>query len=303
MYLTLVTASRSHRQEEAQVQSGSLSIYERHLNQDNNNGGPLQKTFPIPFFSYHMTIVDQDVVMDRFESHLVTITTAHLETALQGALSTSQTLRRVRVDDFVLDTRDVHRAFRGENSETGQPEALVRCSFTGSMDLSFHGLILPETEEEMGVDTNLQQQREINSIIHKALSNKQLLSHRFSVDSILSVIQDFKVHVSDVNEPKEAVLTLEASSSRGTTDASISPVTGTTLLFTGAFVLGFLLARRMFHRRSASFPSCKRLDDAKHGLDGESHLHDTSSSSGRPGNTDVLDDDASQGSASLPVYV
>eukprot|EP00977_Amphora_coffeiformis_P014120 scaffold3856_cov169-Amphora_coffeaeformis.AAC.6 len=161
-----------------------------------------QKTFPIPVFSYHMTIVDRDVKLDDFESHLLRITMAHLQTATGAALSsgTSSTLRDIRVDNFHLGA-NLHRAFTGENLETGEPEALVRCSFTGSVYLSVYGdATTAETEED-----GFQQQEELDQIIEGALSNKDLLLQRFSSDSVLNIIEDLTVSVEEPNRQRQKI--------------------------------------------------------------------------------------------------
>mmetsp|Transcript_3833 Transcript_3833/g.7670 ORF Transcript_3833/g.7670 Transcript_3833/m.7670 type:complete len:329 (+) Transcript_3833:10-996(+) len=253
-----------------------------------------QKTFPIPVFSYHMTIVDRDVKLDDFESHLLRITMAHLQTATGAALSsgTSPTLRDIRVDNFHLGA-NLHRAFTGENLETGEPEALVRCSFTGSVYLSVYGdATTAETEED-----GFQQQEELDQIIEGALSNKDLLLQRFSSDSVLNIIEDLTVSVEEPNRQRQKI---DASPSWGSD--YVIHITGVVLILTFAAFAAVLAIRRALRVLRSSVTARSKGRAVGPSQDDDASLGKEIEALGRTCNMD--DDSTSQGSSrSSPVFL
>ena len=253
-----------------------------------------QKTFPIPAFSYHMIIIDKDVKLDDFESHLLRITMAHLQTATGAALSAgaSPTLRDIRVENFQLGA-NLHRAFMGENRKTGQPEALIRCSFTGAVFLSIHGVtITAEMEED-----DLQRREELDQIVENALFKKEILLHRFSSDSVLNVIEDLTVTIEEPSRQRQEIDALASSGGD-----YVRQITGVVLILTFIAFAAVLVIRHVLQgvRSSATLrtkgPAVGTCQDDDDSLDkGIETL----------GRTCYLDDDnTSQGSSrSSPVFL
>ena len=171
-------------------------------------------TFAVPSFSYRMTIVDHDVPLQEFESHLVTITVAHLETALAHSLASSSKYDDWRVD-YVQVTSQLHQAFLGLDESTGEPQALVHCDFEGTVVLSHHGFsdtatttttaVTAKTAHEEETQTTStaavpwldasRLQQDVNNVIQTALMKTDLLYQRFAADSILDIVKDLTVHV------------------------------------------------------------------------------------------------------------
>ena len=253
-----------------------------------------QKTFPIPVFSYHMTIIDRDVKLDDFESHLLRITMAHLQTATGAALSSgaSPNLRDIQVNNFQLGA-NLHRAFMGENADTGEPEALVRCSFTGSVFLSIYGdATKAETEE-----VEFQQQEELDQIIERALSNKELLLQRFSADSVLNVIENLTVTVQEPNRQRQKI---DASPSWG--GEYVIQITGLVLVLTFIAFAAALVIRRVLPGARTSVTARAKKRAVGPCQDDDASLGKGIEALGRTCNVD--DDNTSQGSSrSSPVFL
>lgn len=205
-------------------------------------------TFSLPQFSYRMTIIDRDVKMDDFETHLTSITVAHLETALRRALP-DVTVNDVRV------RATVHRAFLGLDTESGQPEALVNCALAGSVVLTQHGLKAPtarsgdettSVSSSSWIESGLLRD-DIHQIVAAAVLDTDLLYQRFSADSILKIIKDLSVHVKQGNVVAQQKPIDESAS------LSSVPVTGLLLFSTIVLSLTALVLARTF-----GITGCKR---------------------------------------------
>lgn len=257
-----------------------------------------ERELPVPTFSYRMTIIDKDLELDGFESHLIRITIAHLETALGAALSSSSTLRDMRVDNLQLGA-NLHRAFTGENPETGEPEALVRCSFSGSVFLSAHGEArdaVPTVEQEG------QQRSEVDQIIEGALSNSDLLFQRFAADANLKVVEELSVNIHGPNHKRHKI----DSSPSAHGDSAIQ-LTGVVLALSFIAFLAVLVIRHALRSlppsSAASSKSAKRRD-SEFCADDDTSLDKGIEALGRTTCEKLDDDETSQGSSrSSPVFL
>ena len=164
-------------------------------------------TFSMPEFSYRMTIIDRDVKLDDFEAHLVSITTAHLETALARTLDQAGN-GNLRVD-HVKVTSSFQRAFLGLNSDTGDPEALVNGAFGGSVVVSRHGTTAATTrsapqEPAAAWYESSTLRDQIHQIVIEALADTNVLFSRFSADATLEIIKEISVHVVEQGKSRDS---------------------------------------------------------------------------------------------------
>jgi hypothetical protein len=195
-----------------------------------SNGDTLYKErINLPRFALRMVIIDKDVNFDEFQSHLTAITTAHLRAALRVAGHSSAVLQSIRIEDLRLHMT-LHRAFSGENRETGEPEAVVTCTFTGEVVMTNHGTSPGRPNEE----------HEINQVASAALKQNDILYGRLIADKSMPAIKKFNVHLESVDDQRTVI----SESSHGSTVSL-----GGTVLVLCILVSAVLTVRRRLARR------------------------------------------------------
>ena len=209
------------------------------------DGTILKETFPLPQFTYHMVIVDKDVELEGLRTNLVAVTKAHLRAAMLQAQETMKLFQGIRLEDLRL-TMDLHRAFIGENPVSGDPEAVVKCSFTGVVVLTNHDAPVGMSPQERAK----LQHREISNVVQVSLEDTKGLLGRLSGDKNLPVVEKFTVHVRQEDE--------QGSHTKTRSMGAVLTLVGIFLVSTILLSVSMVIRRRLTRMKSLHFANDAR---------------------------------------------